>query len=231
VEGVDFWSDHRFGVIEHQRVLKYGDGDDESSILALNHWIVTGTGKDKEGKPQTARVLLLERRRITLRPLADGESFILVDLQFEVPAKEPVTFNQNGFGLIGVRMAKSLGIRDGGGSIRNSEGQVDEQGDNGCFRKPAKWCDYSGRITNDAIEGITLMDHPSNVNHPSPFHVRGDGWMGACLTLEKAVTVTPDQPLRVRYGLYLHRGAPSREAIDARWKAFAKEEVKELPAK
>ena len=142
VEGVDFWSDRRHGVIEHQRILKYDDGDEEASIFTLNHWKVTGLGKDKNAKPQAARTLLIERRKMTLRPLANGESLILIDLQFNTPDKEPVTFNQNPFGLIGVRMAKTIGIHDGGGTIRNSEGNVDEQGDNGCFRKHARWCDY-----------------------------------------------------------------------------------------
>ena len=37
----------------------------------------------------------------------------------------------------------------------------------------------SGPIAPEVIEGITLMDHPSNLNHPSVFHVRGDGWVAA----------------------------------------------------
>ncbi|MEX2215903.1 MAG: PmoA family protein [Phycisphaeraceae bacterium] len=231
VEGIDFWSDRRHGIIEHQRILKYDDGEEEASIFALNHWKVTGLGKDKDAKPQAARVLLIERRVMTLRPLAKGESMIVIDLQFNAPGKEPVTFNQNAFGLVGVRMAKPIGINDGGGTIRNSEGNIDEQGDNGCFRKPAKWCDYSGRITNEVVEGITLMDHPSNVNHPTPFHVRADGWMGACLSLEKAITVTPEKPLRLRYALFVHSGAPTRDELEERWQTFAKSEVKDLPAK
>lgn len=239
VDGVDFWSDRRHGVIEHQRVARYEDSDDAASILAINHWKVTGTGKDKDGKPHAPRTLLFERRLITLQPLAHGESLIVIDLQYHAAGKEPVTFNESAFGLIGVRMAKSIGIADGGGTIRNSQGNIDEQGDNGCFRKPAKWCDYSGRIVNappgaapdTGVEGITLLDHPSNISHPTPFHVRSDGWMGACLSFKGAVKIEPDKPLRLRYGLYVHRGAPKTEEMEERWKAFAKSEIKELPEK
>ncbi len=78
------------------------------------------------------------------------------------------------------------------------------------------------------IEGITLMDHPANPNHPSPFHVRGDGWMGACLTLDKPIEITKDKPLRVRYALYMHRGLPPLERIDAQWSAFIKLPLPEL---
>lgn len=231
IDGVDFWSDRRFGVIEHQRIIQYADDDDAASILALIHWNSTGKGKDDNGDPLPARTVLIERRKMTVRPLPGGESLILIDTQLHTPADKPVTINQNPFGLIGVRMAKTIGIHDGGGLIRNSEGNVNEQGDNGCFRKPAKWCDYSGPITNDAIEGVTLMDHPHNPGHPTPFHVRGDGWMGACLTLRGPRTIEPQKPLRLRYGLYIHRGAPEVEKLEARWKKFAEEKVEPLPEK
>ena len=61
------------------------------------------------------------------------------------------TFGKTPFGLVGVRMAKPIGIHDGGGTIRNSEGNVDEQGDNGCFWKRARWCDYSGPIDRKSV--------------------------------------------------------------------------------
>ena len=239
VDGVDFWSDRRHGIIEHQRVARFEDSDDAASILAINHWKVTGTGKDKDDKPHTPRTLLIERRLITLQPLEKGESLIVIDLQYHPAGKEAVTFQESAFGLLGVRMAKPLGVLDGGGVIRNSQGNVGEQGDNGCFRKPARWCDYSGRIVNappgapaDAgIEGITLLDHPSNHSHPTPFHVRGDGWMGACLSFKGAVKVEPEKPLRLRYGLYIHRGAPKADAIEERWKTFAKGTIEPLPEK
>ncbi len=98
----------------------------------------------------------------------------------------------------------------------------------GCFRKPARWVDYSGPITREAIEGITLMDHPMNLNHPVPFHVRDDGWMGAALTFSGAHRIEPGSPLRLRYGLYVHRGQPEPAAINREWEAFAKTEFAEF---
>jgi hypothetical protein len=62
-----------------------------------------------------------------------------------------VTLGQTPFGLLGVRMAKSIGVADGGGRILNSEGGVNEVG---CFRKAARWVDYSGPVTADVDEGI-----------------------------------------------------------------------------
>jgi hypothetical protein len=93
-------------------------------------------------------------------------------------------------------------------------------GAEGVFWKPARWCDYSGHVTNDVIEGVTLFDHPSNPNHPTVFHVRDDGWMGSCLTFDASRTVEPGTPLRLRYGLYVHAGLPAVEKLDADWKTF-----------
>ncbi len=105
-----------------------------------------------------------------------------------------------------------------GGRIRNSEGGVNEKE---ILWKRARWVDYSGAIENGVIEGITLFDHPSNPNHPSYFHVRNDGWMGASLTFDGPREITPDKPLRVRYGLYLHSEMKPPAEIDSRWKRFA----------
>src|SRR6185369_16734514 len=104
--------------------------------------------------------------------------------------------------------------------IRNSAGAVNEKGlggAEGVFWKPARWCDYSGLVTTDAVEGITLFDHPTNPNHPTVFHVRDDGWMGACLTFDAPRTLEVGRPLRLRYGLYAHAGLPSRDALDKQW--------------
>ena len=146
---------------------------------------------------------------------------MIIDLKFNTPkGKDAVSFGSTAFGLVGVRMAKTIGVHDGGGRILNSEGQRDEKG---AFRKPARWVDYSGLTSAGANStgGITLMDHPGNPQFPSPFHVRNDGWMGACLTFAEPITVTKEKPLVVRYGLWIHAGVPTREVAQAKWKAFA----------
>jgi hypothetical protein len=218
VGGVDFWSDHgqNLGRIVHRWVKQYEDGDRSAWMLSLNAW------EDGKGK-----VLLNEWRRCEVQPLDGDDWLMLIDLQLEAPPGGPVTLGQTPFGLIGVRMAKTIGVNDGGGRILNSQGQVNEEQ---AFRKPARWVDYSGPITNQLRGGITLMDHPQNPGHPTPFHVRNDGWMGASLTLNGPLTIQPDKPLRLRYGLWIHAAMPTPVEIQARWKGFATRGLRTIPA-
>jgi hypothetical protein len=163
-------------------------------------------------------VLLDETRAMRFRLQSGGQWLLVLDIVLAA-RKEPITLGKTPFGLVGVRMAKTIGVHDGGGTIRNSEGGVNEAG---VFWKTARWVDYSGPITPAAREGITLLDHPINPNHPTVFHVRDDGWMGAALTYEAPRTIEPGRPLKLRYGLWVHAGVPAAPAIDEQFAEFAK---------
>jgi hypothetical protein len=217
VNGDVFWADNGPGRIVHQWIAEYADGEREASIAAVNHWIGGGD-----------RVHMVERRGIRAVNLADGEWLLVLDLQFEARG-QPATLGKTPFGMAAVRMAKTIGTNDGGGLIRNSEGNAGEQGPNGVFWKRARWVDYSGPIAPGVNEGLTLFDHPANPNHPSHFHVRADGWMGASLTFEAPRTIAPGSLLKLRYGLYVHRGVPTPQAVDRAWEPFSKTTLEELP--
>jgi len=53
--------------------------------------------------------------------------------------------------------------------------------------------------------------------------------MGACLTFTDALPVPAGTSLRLRYGLYVHRGLPALPAIERRWESFAAEKPGDLP--
>jgi hypothetical protein len=150
--------------------------------------------------------------------LANRELLLVLDLTFHAAAAV-VTFDKAGFGPVGVRVAKWMAVHFGDGRIVNSEGA---EGEPAAFRKPARWMDYSGSVAEGVREGLTLMDHPKNVGHPSPFHVREDGWMGAMLSTEKAIPVSRETPLHLRYGVYVHGGVAQPAKLNNRWEEFAK---------
>lgn len=205
VNGISFWDDRSPGRIVHQRVEKFEDLKDRASVSTLNHW-VDGSGK----------ILLKEKRKTIAIGLPEKEWLLVIRMELQ-PDKAPVTFGKTPFGFIGVRMAKTIGVHDGGGTIRNSEGATNEKE---VFWKPAKWVDYSGAITKTETGGATLLDHTSNVNHPTFIHVRDDGWMAASYNLEKSFTLETNKTLSLTYGVYVHGSIPEPKKLEQVWKQF-----------
>jgi hypothetical protein len=107
--------------------------------------------------------------RVQVTPLPNFVSSFTLDrweltaVRHDPRAMRP--FGPTAFGLVAVRMAKSIGVRDGGGRILDSENR---RNDAEIFRKAAAWCDYSGRLTNgaDGLAGVTWMNHLGNPRHP-----------------------------------------------------------------
>jgi hypothetical protein len=206
VGGVDFWSDRGGGIVRQKRIVEYKDEGTKSAMVAENEWV------DKDGK-----VLLNETRTVSVVLLGGREWLLVLDSTFTARDKV-VTLGKTPFGLLGVRMAKTIGVNDGGGRIRNSEGGLNEKE---ILWKRARWVDYAGAIEDGKVEGIALFDHPHNPNHPTYFHVRNDGWMGASLTYDGPRDIAPDKPLRLRYGLYVHSDMKPPAEIEKQWKRFA----------
>jgi len=213
VNGISFWADNGQGKIAHVKTLQYDDGPDAAVIDVENVWL----GPDK-------KQILKERRRQEFIAQPNKQWLLVIDLLLQ-PASDEFTFGKTPFGLVGVRMAKSIGVKDGGGQIRNSAGGLNEKE---ILWKQATWVDYSGPITNDHQEGITLFDHPQNPNHPTYFHVREDGWMGTSLTYDAPRILKPGESLRLRYGLWIHAGVPTADEINGQYQAFRKRTFAEV---
>lgn len=205
VQGISFWDDRAPGRIVHRRILRFEDGMNAAAMLTENAWMASN------------QVLLVEKRLTRVEALPGKEWLLTIDLELRANNRE-VTLGKTPFGFIGVRMAKTIGVNDGGGRILNSEGHINETN---AFWKRARWVDYSGPITPKASEGITLMDHPYNPNHPSVFHVRNDGWMGASFTFDRPHIIRTNRPLTLKYGLYVHGKMLPREKLERVYLDFA----------
>jgi hypothetical protein len=217
VNGVGFWNDQSKGLIQHKRVSRFEDANDLALIEVENQWV------DEAGK----KIMDETRAMRFLRRQHPSEWILIIDLDLKpgADAKEGVTFGKTPFGIVGIRMAKTIGVHDGGGRILNSEGAINEPE---VHWKPARWVDYSGPW-GAGFAGITLFNHPQNPSHPTHFHVRDDGWMGACLNYEDALKIEPGKSLKLRYGFWIHSGAPDKTAIDRAGDEFLK--VGDVPAK
>jgi hypothetical protein len=206
VNELGFWNDLSHTRIVHERIERLEDGADDASVTTRNGWLTA------EGKK-----LVTEQRTTRYRPLPDGESIIEIELTFTATEGD-VTFGKTSFGFLGVRVDKMMGVNDGGGTIRNAESGVNEKG---VFWKSARWVDYAGRVAPETVNGITLMDHPSNPRHPSYYHVRDDGWMGTSFCLYEPYVLKKGESLTLRHALYVH-GDRTAQQIESAWEAFAK---------
>jgi hypothetical protein len=207
VLGIDFWSDRTAARIRQKQWLCYQDSDAEAAMAVLLGWY---DGHDP-------KELLEQELIVAVRPGPEGETFVELQAIFK-PAAESLEFGQTNFGFLAVRVAKSLSAHFGGGAITSSEGAV---GEPAIFGKPARWMDYSGPVPSGETEGITYFDHPTNPGHPVSWHVRADGWMGASVGMNGAVTTTRKAPLRLRYLLHAHRGPIRAERAEKLFRDFA----------
>lgn len=207
VAGNNFWAEpnHSDVRIRHQRVFLYQDGDNWAGLVADSEWWAHG------------HTIMRQRLVLAIEPRGDG-GFAL-DLQSRFASVGvPVELGKTNFGFLGVRVAKTISEQFGGGRLTADDGSA---GEPAIFGKPHRWVDYSGPSAPGKVEGICYMDHPGNPHHPSPWHVRRDGWMEAAFNLAEPHGLAVDHPLDLRYRLLVHNGPADRSALDSEWKAFA----------
>lgn len=202
IAGHDFWSDNTRCRIHQKQWLAYHDGPNEGIMATTLSWL-----------DPDAHELMTQELIVAIMPLPNGEHALEFQITFRssnAQSKQPIELGKTNFGFLAVRVAKTLSVHFGDGSLTNSEGAI---GEANIFGKPAKWVDYSGSILTghgaDRVarrEGITFFDHPSNPRYPTYWHVREDGWMGASSCFLKPFSLQPAQPLVWRYLLHAHSG-------------------------
>ncbi|HUP79819.1 MAG TPA: DUF6807 family protein, partial [Pirellula sp.] len=198
--GYDFWSEGKPARIMQKHWYAIEDSDDSARIGLCLHWL---DGHDP--------LPLLQQDVIaTIRP--HGNSFEKgwsLELQSDFSTKATGTeFRKSNFGILGLRLAKSISVHFGGGTITGADGK---QGEANLFGNTNRWIDYSGPShlnsnRTEQIEGITLIDHCDNLGSPAKWHVRSDGWIGPSLSREENIILQPNQALTVRYLLDIHPG-------------------------
>lgn len=213
VNGVDHWALRRNPA--KQRHVKFSkvEGDTIEQELVWD---------DNDGGP-----MLKENRTLRFMAFADGSRGVDFTLVFE-PVDEPVTFEDTKeAGLCTVRAAKGISQK-GSVVVMNATGA---SGEKTIWGKPAKWCDISGKIEGKPY-GIAILDHPSNPRHPSNWHVREYGLMGAnAFGLHDFDRKNPagtgdfrmekGKPVTFRYRVVIHQADAKGAGLDEKWEAFA----------
>jgi hypothetical protein len=147
-------------------------------------------------------------------PLKDTRQIIItapdagirqIDVEIRMEMLTDVTIMKTNHSLFSVRMAADLSVLNGG-TIINAEGIKTEEK---TFGKPSAWMDYYGKRGN-SIEGLAILQHPSNPWFPSPWFTRDYGFMsptpmfwpenGTDIFMKKGTV------LNLRYRVIVHSG-------------------------
>lgn len=211
--GHDFWSAQSTCRIEQKEWYALEDGQTEARFCARLDWL--------DG--HNPHPLVQQELTVEISSGTQPYSYrIEIQSEFHADA-EGIEFRKNNFGILGIRMAKSISTHFGDGVILGKNGK---QGEPATFGEPNRWIDYSGTVFNAEHEpmkaGITLFDHPDNPSHPTRWHTRVDGWFGPSLSRLEPVPIPQSKPLMVRYMLMAHATTVTPTTWDGEWERFAK---------
>jgi hypothetical protein len=218
VNGIDFWSEgNNRGRILYRQFEAIEGGMVLARVRAINDWM----GPD--GKKVCEDVT-----EFRIYNTAGGR---VLEYEVEIRATEgDVLFGDTKEGTFGVRVACNMEVtRKTGGQIVNARGQRDTA----TWGKPAEWCDYTGQVEGDVV-GIAIFDHPSNLRHPTTWHVRDYGLFAVNpFGMHDFNPGTPDgtgdytlkrgQTRTFRYRLWLHRGRTEEAGVAAQYDAYRNE--------
>jgi hypothetical protein len=152
--------------------------------------------------------------------VADRRQVRLVDatISIEADARMPLTFGDTDDGGFAFRLTEAF-REDRGAKLRNSEGL---NGTKSIWGQAAKWVDYSAMIDGNPA-GVAILDHPSNLRHPTRWHARGYGLNAANPFALKSFTKNPTtdgsytlkagETLVLRYRTVIYEGRPDIERL------------------
>lgn len=216
VSGHDFWHDRDGARIAPAGEVEVVEEDGAARVTSRHRWI-TGEGVE----------LLEEARTMTFLDLEAGRA---IDLDLRLTALQDVTFGDTKEGTFALRLHPAL--RPKGDVARGTA--MNSEGDGAIWGKRARWVDYWGPVPHageDHVLGVAILDHPENLRHPTWWHARDYGLVGAnpfgIHDFERKPKGTGDhalakgETLRLRYRVLLHDGPGSASAIEGHWREWA----------
>jgi hypothetical protein len=160
-------------------------------------------------------------RKITIT--ASSPEIFQIDFEVQMEMLMDVTIEKTNHSLFSGRMDPDLAVVNGGTMI-NAEGAL---GEKETFGKPSPWIDCYGK-RGDKIEGMAIMQHPSNEWYPSPWFTRDYGFFSPTPMYwpadEKAGTVLKKGDLiKLRYRVLVHSGTHETAKIAEEFQKYSGE--------
>ena len=216
VSGHDFWHDRDGARVVPAGDVEVSEEDGAVRVTSAHRWV---TGE---------RVPLLEEARtMTFRDLDGGRA---IDLDLRLTALRDVTFGDTKEGTFALRLHPAL--RPKGEVARGTA--MNSEGDDAIWGKRARWVDYWGPVPHgeeERVLGVAVLDHPENLRHPTWWHARDYGLVGAnpfgVHDFERKPAGTGDhalaegETLRLRYRVWIHEGPGDAAVIERGWRRWA----------
>ena len=161
-----------------------------------------------------------DKRKITVT-IPSKDKFIL-DFDVTMEMLMDVTIEKTNHSLFSGRVDPDLAVINGGTMI-NAEGETSEKG---TFGKRSAWMDYYGN-RQGKIEGIAILQHPSNEWFPSPWFTRDYGFFSPTPMYwpadDKSTELKKGDLIKLRYRVIVHTGDSKAAGIAAEFEKYSKE--------
>lgn len=203
------------------------EGLDRGQIVSLREEIIENDGprvvieNECIWKRPGAMSPVKDFRKITIT--APSKEMFRIDFEVTMEMLLDVVIEKTNHSLFSGRMDPALAVVNGGTMI-NAEG---EKGEKGTFGKPSPWIDCYGK-RGDKIEGMAILQHPSNDWYPSPWFTRDYGFFSPTPMYwpvdEKAGTVMKKgDTINLKYCVLVHSGTYETARIAEEFKKYAGE--------
>jgi hypothetical protein len=163
---------------------------------------------------------ILDRRKITIT--APSKNIFQLDFDIEMEMLTDVTIQKTNHSLFSIRVDPDLSV-DQGGTMRNAEGRETEKE---TFGVASPWTDCYG-MRKTGIEGIALMQHPSNPRFPSPWFTRNYGFISPTPMYwppdGKETRLKKGEKLVLRYRVLVHAGDTQQADIAGAYEKYSTE--------
>lgn len=151
-----------------------------------------------------------------------------IDFEITLEPLMDVEILQTNHSLFSGRMDPDISVTNGGTMV-NAEGQT---GEKGTFGKASPWMDCYGQ-RGKVVEGMAIMQHPSNMGFPSPWFTRDYGFFSPTPMYwppsgEKSTKMKKGEAVTLCYRVLVHTGNHQEAGIAG---AFEKYRNEALPAK
>jgi hypothetical protein len=171
-------------------------------------------------KRPDAQPPIIDRRKITIS--SPAASIFRIDFDIELEMLMDVVIEKNNHSLFSARIAPDLSVKQGGTMI-NAAGN---EGEKATFGVASPWIDCSGKRA-PGVEGIAILQHPSNPGFPTQWFTRDYGFFSPTPmfwpTDGKATSYKKGEVLKLRYRVLVHAGDAKQAEIEKEFANYSKE--------